>query len=292
MIRTVSFADIFAVMAASSVGDRAARVQLPEDPDLDDTATRLAIALNILLDDLAHQARELEEGRFRANSELEAFSYSVAHDLRAPLRAMNGYAHLLIEEHGDKLAGDGVHFLQKIHQNANRMAELIDGLLALSRVSRAEIEPKRVDLSLLVHEALVQLAIAEPSRAIELDIQEGIDADLDPRLARVLITNLVANAWKFTSKTDGAKIELGMSPDGGVVFLRDNGAGFDMEFANKMFVPFQRLHAVSEFPGAGIGLATVQRIVHRHNGTIWATGEVGCGATFFLAFPRNATFAP
>jgi light-regulated signal transduction histidine kinase (bacteriophytochrome) len=287
MIRTVSFDDIFAVMAASSVGDRSARVELPEDPDLEDTATRFAVALNILLDDLAHQARELEAGRFRANSELEAFSYSVAHDLRAPLRAMNGFAHLLLESHGDQLAGDGAYFLQKIHQNANRMAELIDGLLALARVSRTEIEPRRVDLSQLVHEALVQLAIAEPNRVVEIDIQDAIEADLDPRLARVLISNLVANAWKFTSKTPAAKIELGMSSDAGVVYLRDNGAGFDMEFANKMFVPFQRLHGVDEFAGTGIGLATVQRIVHRHGGSIWAKGEVDRGATFYFAIPRS-----
>lgn len=287
MIGTVSFADIFAVMAASSVGDRTARVELPADPDLDHTATRLALALNILLDDLAHQASELDAGRFRANSELEAFSYSVAHDLRAPLRAMNGFSHLLIEEHGRGLADDAVHLLQKIHQSSNRMAELIDGLLALSRVSRAEIEPRSVNLSQLARETVAQLAASEPDRVIETVIEEGLEADLDPRLARVLVANLVTNAWKFTSKTPEAKIEIGMSATEGALYVRDNGAGFDMKFANKMFVPFQRLHGVAEFPGTGIGLATVQRIVHRHGGSIWAKGEVERGATFFLALPRR-----
>ncbi len=286
MTRTVTFDDIFSVMGAAAVGERTARVPLPEDPDLEDTATRMAIALNILLDEISQQAEELEQGRFRANSELEAFSYSVAHDLRSPLRAINGFAHLLADDHGDQLDGDAIYLLQKIRQSANRMSELIDGLLTLARLIRAEIEPCRVNLSQLVHESLAQLAATEPDRVVSLQIQENCEAQLDPRLARVLVANLVANAWKFTSKSSEAKIEFGTTPDGGVIYVRDNGAGFDMNHASKMFAPFQRLHAAAEFPGTGIGLATVQRIVHRHNGTIWAKGEVNRGATFFLAFPR------
>jgi PAS domain S-box-containing protein len=198
-----------------------------------------------------------------ANRELEAFSYSVAHDLRAPLRGMNGFAHVLLETYKDKLDADGQDWLREILLNAQKMGDLIDGLLSLGRVTRSELRPERVDLT----------------------------ADVDLRLARTLFENLLGNAWKFTANVGAASVAFGSTDVGGspAYFVRDNGAGFDMAFAGKLFAPFQRLHTVDEFPGTGIGLATVQRIVHRHGGRIWAEGAVGEGATFYFTLPARAS---
>ncbi len=241
-------------------------------------------------DALAH-AKDLAEA---ASRELEAFSYSVAHDLRAPLRGMNGFAHVLLETYRDKLDAEGQDWLQEIVDNAKKMGELIDALLSLARLTRSELKTSRVDLSVLAGEVLAQLAALDPHRAVETHVQPGITADADPRLARALLENLLGNAWKFTAKAPRARIDVGeieIATSAGrevSVFVRDNGAGFDMAFASKLFAPFQRLHAAVEFPGTGIGLATAQRIVHRHGGRIWAEGAVGEGATFHFTLPARA----
>jgi PAS domain S-box-containing protein len=235
------------------------------------------------------QAKDAAES---ANRELESFSYAVAHDLRAPLRGMNGFAQVLLDTYRDKLDAEGQDWLQEILLNAQKMGELIDGLLALARVTRGELKVERLDLSAIAHEIMARLRRAEPERGVELRVPSRLDADMDPRLARALLENLIGNAWKFSSKVTAARIELGATDKDGpaVFFVRDNGAGFDMAFVNKLFAPFQRLHAGAEFTGTGIGLATVQRIVHRHGGRIWAEGAVNGGATFYFTLPvRSST---
>jgi PAS domain S-box-containing protein len=236
------------------------------------------------------RAKETAEA---ASRELEAFAYSIAHDLRAPLRGMNGFAQLLLDEYRDKFEAEGQDWLQEILLNAKKMAELIDALLSLSRVTRNELKRERVDLSALVRAAFTALSKSEPGRSVELVVQPGLEARVDPALARALLENLIANAWKFTSKTQSARIEFGAIEQDGApaFFVRDNGAGFEMAYAKKLFAPFQRLHAQQEFPGTGIGLATAQRIVHRHGGRIWAEGAVNAGATFFFSFPNEGPSA-
>jgi signal transduction histidine kinase len=223
-----------------------------------------------------------------SNRELEAFSYSVAHDLRAPLRGINGFASILLDDHAKKLDGDGRECLQRIKENALLMAQLIDALLSLSQVTRSELEPRATDLSALAHSIVRRIADAEPERVVQTVVHDGLHARIDPTLARMLLENLLLNAWKFTSKTPSPKIEIGSTTVDGIraFFVRDNGAGFDMAHAGKLFAPFQRLHPVRDFPGTGIGLATAQRIVDRHAGRIWAEGKVREGATFFFTLPE------
>ena len=218
-----------------------------------------------------------------ANRELEAFSYAVAHDLRTPLRGVMGFAELLLGDHVDELGAEGKDLLRRICDNARRMAELIDALLALSRISRLEVRVEHVDLSALARRIIKEIAVAD-ERERQLLVDDGVTADMDPRLARAILENLLGNAWKFTSKVSAPRIHFGVTEKGagGAFFVRDNGAGFDPAYANKLFAPFQRLHATTEFPGTGIGLATVQRIVHRHGGRIWAEGQVDRGATFYF----------
>ncbi len=243
-------------------------------------------------EDALARAKEAAEA---ASRELEAFSYSVAHDLRAPLRGMNGFAQVLLERHRAPLEAEGQDWLEEIALNGRRMKDLIDGLLALAKMSRGELRREEVglqrehaDLSGIVGEVMDRLRTAEPHRVVEVRVQDGLGADVDPRLARALFENLLGNAWKFTSKRPAARIEFGaVEKDGAVVFsVRDNGAGFDMAYAGKLFAPFQRLHTADEFAGTGIGLATVQRIVHRHGGRIWAEGVVDGGATFYFTIPE------
>ncbi|BAY07032.1 GAF domain-containing protein [Calothrix sp. NIES-2098] len=219
------------------------------------------------------------------NKELEAFSYSVSHDLRAPLRSIDGFSQALLEDYEDQLDETGKNYLQRIRLATQRMGQLIDDLLNLSRLMRSEMHLETVDLSVLAREIAREAQERQPGRQVEFVIQPGLIAQGDSRLLQMMLTNLLDNAWKFTSKHAQAKIEFGaMSQDSDipVYFIRDDGAGFDMAYANKLFGPFQRLHRIDEFPGTGIGLAIVQRIVHRHGGRVWAEGFVEQGATFYF----------
>ncbi len=240
----------------------------------------------------ARAARELAETRSalledveRKNKELEAFSYSVSHDLRAPLRSIDGFSQALLEDYGPQLDATGQDYLRRVRAAAQRMGELIDDLLHLSRVSRAEMRHDRVDLSELARIVAAELRKRHPDRDVVVSVQDGLVANGDARLMRVVLENLLGNAWKFTAKSPRASIEFGARVGKGegerqtVYFVRDNGAGFDMAYAGKLFAPFQRLHAESDFPGTGIGLATVQRVVDRHGGRIWAESGVGQGTT-------------
>ena len=229
-----------------------------------------------------------------ANRELEAFSYSVAHDLRAPLRGIHGFAQILLDRYGSTLNADGQDYLQEIASNAKKMSSLIDGLLALARVSRSELKLEPVNFSALARRQLVELAAADSQRDVQIVVADGLRADADPVLARALLDNLLSNAWKFTSKTPDARIEVGSIDHHGraAFFVKDNGAGFDMTYATKLFAPFQRLHSAEEFSGTGIGLATVQRIMRRHGGTVWADATIDGGATFYFSFPPASTVVP
>jgi PAS domain S-box-containing protein len=239
---------------------------------------------------LAH-AKDAAEA---ASRELEAFSYSVAHDLRAPLRGMNGFAQLLLDGYRDKLDAEGQDWLEEILGNAQKMGALIDALLALARLTRSALRRVPVDLSSVVRDTANHLSMAEPGRSVAVVVQDHLTAEVDPVLVRALLENLLGNAWKFTSKAPSPRIEFGATERDGAhaFFVRDNGAGFDMAFAGKLFAPFQRLHAADEFPGTGIGLATVQRIVHRHGGRVWAEGAVDAGATFYFTFPPRSGATP
>jgi PAS domain S-box-containing protein len=219
-----------------------------------------------------------------ANKELEAFSYSVSHDLRAPLRSIDGFSHALLEDCGASLGETGKSYLQRIRAATQRMGVLIDDLLNLSRVTRAEMRTERLNLSALARSVATELQKSAADRSVEFLIQEGLEARADPRLLRLVLENLLGNAWKFTGKRQSARIEVGQMQANGasVFFVRDNGAGFDPAYVDRLFGPFQRLHAVSEFPGSGIGLALVQRIIQRHGGRIWAEGCVEQGATFYF----------
>ena len=252
---------------------------------------RTHLALQDLRLSLERRNGELEQRTAQleqANQELDAFSYSVSHDLRAPLRAVDGFSQALVEDCQDALGEEGRSHLSRIRLGVQRMAQLIDDLLNLSRLSRAELKAEPADLSSLFAQVAAPLAVADPARRVELSIQPGMRAQADPRLLRVVLENLLGNAWKFTSRRDQARIEAGETagPNGErAVYVRDNGAGFNMAYADKLFQPFQRLHRADEFQGTGIGLATVQRIIHRHGGRVWAEAEPGRGATFFFTLP-------
>lgn len=230
--------------------------------------------------DLERRKTQLEQ----INQELESFSYSVSHDLRAPLRAMDGFSSTLLTDYQDQLDERGRDRLLRIRSAAQRMATLIDDLLNLSRVSRTEIAWTPANLSELANGIINDLRQANPERKMEVKIQPDMQVKGDVRLLGIALTNLFNNAWKFSGKTSNATIEFGCERqnDQTVYFLRDNGAGFEMEYAGKLFGAFQRLHDIGEFPGSGIGLATVQRIIHKHGGRVWATGEVNKGATFYF----------
>jgi len=219
-----------------------------------------------------------------ANKELESFSYSVSHDLRAPLRSIHGFSQALLEDHGDKLDEQGKDYLGRVCAAGQRMSQLIDDLLQLSRVSRSELRSEEVNLTTLANSIAAELQSANKDRQVEFCVADDMVAQGDARLLRVLLVNLLGNAWKFTAKNAAAKIEFctGASNGKQSYFVRDNGAGFDMSYADKLFRPFQRLHDAKDFDGTGIGLATVQRIIRRHGGQIWAEGAVGEGATFYF----------
>jgi signal transduction histidine kinase len=213
------------------------------------------------------------------NQELEAFSYAVSHDLRAPLRAINGFSQILIEDHAGAL-GTGRQYLDRIRAQARRMGGLIDDLLRFAQMATSELDRRRFDLAHQARDILDELRAAEPDRRVDVVLPPALPAHGDPRLVRVVLENLLRNAWKFTSKHEGARIELGTS--GGAFFVRDNGAGFDPARADKLFTPFHRMHTAADFEGTGVGLATAQRIIHRHGGRIWADSVPGRGATFYF----------
>jgi len=218
------------------------------------------------------------------NQEIEAFSYSVSHDLRAPLRHIDGFSQILLEDFGDKLDQEGRKTLFKVREASQQMALLIDDLLNLSRITRAEMRLGAVDMSQMAELISETLKKTKPERSVEILIEQGLKTRGDERLLQIALVNLLGNAWKYTEKRSQARIEFGRTSIDypSAYFVRDNGAGFDMAYSHKLFGAFQRLHTVSEFPGTGIGLATVQRIIHRHGGQIWAEGEVNKGATFYF----------
>jgi PAS domain S-box-containing protein len=231
-------------------------------------------------EELRRYAAQLEA----ANAELDTFAYSVSHDLRAPLRSIDGFSQALLEDYGNQLDAGAHGHLDRVRAATQRMATLIDDLLSLSRVTRVEFRREAVDASALATSIAADLRRAEPERRVEVAIAPGLVADADPHLLRIVLENLLGNAWKYTGKSERPRIEFGTGPQNGTTayYVRDNGAGFDMAYANKLFGAFQRLHSSAEFEGTGIGLATVQRIVHRHGGRAWAEGAVGRGATFYF----------
>lgn len=231
-------------------------------------------------EELALRADELA----RANAELEQFSYSVSHDLRAPLRAIDGFSRVLMEDFADDLGEEGTGYLMRVRANSQRMSALIDDLMDLSRITRSPLRRQKVDLSALAASVLDDLRRGEPDRSVEAAVEKGLVVNADAGLVRVALENLLSNAWKFTAREPVARIEFGATVRRGrrTYYVRDNGAGFDEAYAEKLFAPFQRLHAEQEFEGTGIGLATVQRVIHRHGGQTWAESEPGEGATFFF----------
>lgn len=260
-----------------------------------DIAFALAVSamdaeLRIYHDHLEELVQERTTELAAANRELEAFCYSVSHDLRAPLRSIDGFSQMLLEDYGDRLEREGREHLQRVRAASQRMAHLIDDLLELSRLTRSELRREPVDLTALVSTIAAELHDVQPDRDVTFVIAENLFDNGDQQLLRVMFENLLGNAWKFTGKHARARIEFGMTHSGDelVYFVRDDGAGFDMAYVDKLFGAFQRLHGASEFDGTGIGLATVERIIQRHGGRIWAEGEVEKGATFYftLAMPE------
>ena len=263
----------------------------------------LVVTFNEMLDQIARQNSDLEEARREleervlartrdlatANKELEAFSYSVSHDLRAPLRAIDGFSKALLSDYGPKLDERALHYLERVRAGTLRMSGLIDDLLGLARVSRRALVRQRVDVSEAARRVAAELSRHHPTRAVQVDIRDGLSAEADSHLLTIVLENLMGNAWKFTGKRVDALIEVGQKADGrqAPFYVRDNGAGFDMAYADKLFGAFQRLHGDEDFEGTGIGLATVQRIVTRHGGSIWAEGEVDKGATFYFTLEQR-----
>ena len=280
---------IHTYISASPLYDDSGRVRGSLGVVIDLTERKRAEAEVLRLnEDLEHRVKE-RTGQLEAiNKELEAFSYSVSHDLRAPLRSIRGFSEVLLERYCKQLDPTGQEFLRRACQSSQQMETLIEDLLKLSRVSRSELQRQQVNLSQIAESIAADLKKSDPQRVVEFAIEPGLQARGDERLLRVALDNLLRNAWKFTGKQPHAKIEIGSSkgpPQ--AFFVRDNGAGFDMTYSNRLFGVFQRLHTVSEFPGTGVGLATVQRIITRHGGRVWATGEVNRGATFYFTLPPN-----
>jgi signal transduction histidine kinase len=241
-------------------------------------------ALQQAHDELEQRVEERTKELATTNKELEAFSYSVSHDLRTPLRSIDGFSQALLEDYSDKLDPSGKDHLQRVRLAAQRMSELIDDMLNLSRVTRSAMRHVNLDLSAMAQSIAEELRLAEPGRQVEFAIEGGLIASGDSQLLRVAMQNLLGNSWKYTSRHARSRIEFGKSRQNGrhSFFVRDDGAGFDPRFADRLFGAFQRLHTTTEFPGTGIGLATVQRIIHRHGGEIWAEGAVEKGATFYF----------
>jgi light-regulated signal transduction histidine kinase (bacteriophytochrome) len=226
------------------------------------------------------RTRDLEE----ANREHRAFAYAISHDLRAPLRSISGFSQALYEDCADQLDDTAQDYLRRVKNSAEHMGELIDGLLKLSRINQAEINNESINLSTFCHELVTELRKQEPKRDVSVDIQAKVMAKGDRHLLHDALANLIGNAWKFTAQLPQARIRFGCKQANGttVYYVQDNGAGFDPAYADRLFIPFQRLHHQKEFPGTGVGLSTVQRIIQRHDGTIWASGQPGEGSTFYF----------
>jgi PAS domain S-box-containing protein len=234
--------------------------------------------------ELERRVRERTAELEASTSELDAFAYSVSHDLRAPLRSIEGFSAALIEDYADRLDDEGIQYLHRLQVNVGRMAQMIDDLLDLSRATRTELRRDTIDLGHIARDVVAELRDLEPDRDVAVEFADGMSGTGDPQLVRLVLQNLLANAWKFTSHREQAQISVGVRVDGEVqvFFVQDNGAGFDMRYSHKLFDPFQRLHATAEFEGSGVGLAIVQRVVRRHGGRVWAESEVDHGATFYF----------
>jgi signal transduction histidine kinase len=243
---------------------------------------------------LEERVRERTSQLEYINGELEAFCYSVSHDLRAPLRAIDGFSQALLEDFSGDVPQEGQRYLARIRSSTQRMGQLIEDLLNLSRVSRTELQLAEVNIGEIAQQVVAELQLRDPGRTVEVSMWEGMQAVADSRLVRAALENLIGNAWKFTSKSAQPRIEVGCLHEGKrtTFFVRDNGAGFDMAYADKLFGAFQRLHSTQEYQGTGIGLATVQRIVHRHGGRIWAEAKPGKGAVFFFTLAAAGMNVP
>ena len=263
----------------------------------------LVSTFNAMLDRIEGQNSDLEQARTElekrvelrtrelaaSNKELEAFSYSVSHDLRAPLRAIDGFSKALLDHSVGSLDEKGRHYLQRVRAGTRRMSDLIDDMLGLARISRKDLARQRIDLSAIAGRVATELAGRHGGHPVHVVVEPGLTATGDSGLVEVLLENLMGNAWKFSSRKDDPRVQVGRADgDGRVFYVRDNGAGFDMAYADKLFGAFQRLHSDSEFEGTGIGLATVQRIVNRHGGRVWAEGEPGKGAAFYFTLEGEA----
>jgi len=273
--------------AAESIagGDLQPRVRIHGEDELG----RLARSFNTMAERVADAQHRLEDKVAERTAELESFSYSVSHDLRAPLRAIHGFARILQEDHKTQLDAEAQRLLTVIDQNTLQMGHLIDDLLAFSRLGRQELVKKRVDMGELARSVADDVRRTEGSRPLEITVDALPPARGDRALLRQALENLVQNSAKFTRGRTPARIEIGSQPDGGrtVYFVKDNGAGFDERYAEKLFGVFQRLHRAEEFEGTGVGLAIVQRIVTRHGGRVWAEGKVDAGATFYFTLPGS-----
>ncbi len=278
--------------SAVSYGDYSVKVDIRRQDELG----ALASAFNLMVIKTRESQRDLERRVAdrtaqlqAANKELETFSYSVSHDLRAPLRHLNGFSQALLEDYSDKLDDSGKNYLQQVRDASQEMAQLIDDVLRLARITRSEMRQEFVNLSELAAGVVADLQKMERRPNLTVHIEAGLSAQGDKRLLRIVLANLLGNAWKFTSQRKDAEITFGKAQQNGETFyfVRDNGAGFDMAYANKLFGAFQRLHSAGEFEGTGIGLATVQRVIHRHGGRVWAEGEINQGATFYFALPNS-----
>jgi signal transduction histidine kinase len=266
-----------------AMGNLAFRLDIDRPDEIGDMARNFDAMTDALRESFAQIDRSNHELTV-LNKEIEAFSYSVSHDLRAPLRSMDGFSLALLEDYGDKLDDEGRNNLVRIRNASQRMGRLIDELLGLARVTRTELKLGPVDLSAMAREIAESLQQRQPDRAVQWDIEDGMVVHADRALMHIALQNLLENAWKFTAKTDAPVIRVGCVEQDGArtCYVADNGAGFDMNYADRLFGAFQRMHHESEFPGTGIGLAIVQRIVHRHEGSIRAHSEPGHGATFYF----------
>ena len=264
-------------------GDLEHKVEITRNDEIGALAGSFNNMTRKLTNEIAEHKRA-EDELTATNKELEAFCYSVSHDLRAPLRGIDGFSKILEKEYAHKLDEQGMGYIKRIRAASQRMGQLISDLLNLSRITRKEMKHEKVDLSAMIRKMALDLQERQPERRAEFVIEEGITVSGDTSLLRIVVNNLLGNAWKFTEKHSPARIEFGITKNdsGHVYFVRDNGAGFDMAYVGKLFGAFQRLHSFSEFEGTGIGLATVQRIIHRHGGRIWAKGAVEQGATFYF----------